>query len=101
MFETNEQRHALFVRMQAYLSTLSGPLRLERIPMRLWGVEWSDLSFDDRHVLCGVVARLGWTKRWPHWFAPGHDPQQAGQTPIDAPAAIHATPDAETSPRAA
>ena len=74
MFETNGQRNALFIRLQAYLSTLSGPLRLERIPMRLWGVEWKDMSYDDRHILAGVVARLGWQQRFPHWFAPGHTP---------------------------
>lgn len=102
MFETSSKaRSELFALIQSYLADKRGPIRIERLPARLLGIEWSDMSFDDRFIVAGVVSRLGWTKRWPHWFAPGHDPQQAGQTPIDAPAAIHATPDDDVCQRAA
>ena len=74
MFENSHSRSEAFAKIQDHLSTKTGPLRLERIPKRLWAVEWADMSFDDRHVVAGVVARLGWVRQWPYWFAPGREP---------------------------
>lgn len=102
MFETSSKaRSELFALIQSYLADKRGPIRIERLPARLLGIEWKDMSYDDRFIVAGVVARLGWIKRWPHWFAPGHDPRQAPRTPIDAPAATSAALDAGGDQRAA
>ena len=82
MFETSSlARSELFALIQGYLADKQGPIRIERLPARLLGVEWSDLSYDDRFIICGVVARLNWVKHWPHWFAPGCAPGPADARP--------------------
>jgi hypothetical protein len=72
MLESMQDRRALFFKMSKYLDGKSGPIRAERLPEHLgMGVTYFDMSADDKRVVCGTLARLGFEQRpgdWPHWY---------------------------------
>lgn len=72
MFESTSARADVFARMQAHVATKDGPLRVERLSGRLFGIEWRDLAASDQRIILGALKRLGWTQgKWPYWWPAG------------------------------
>jgi hypothetical protein len=63
MLESTAAKSDLFSKMSAYLSAKSGPIRAERLPEHLLGVEYSTLSQSDKRIICGTLARCGFEQR--------------------------------------
>jgi hypothetical protein len=62
MIESLEQKVA------EYLDERSGPLRVERISARVFGIEWQDVTAEDRGRIIRAVRIAGFKQlSWPLW----------------------------------
>lgn len=68
-FASTEAKSKLLAAMREYLADKDGPLRLERLASRVAGQPWNLMSYADRAIIAGAVARCGFTSPiWPHWI---------------------------------
>ncbi len=74
MLESTQAKSSLFRAMSEFLKSKQGPIRPERLPPAVLGVEWRDMSKEDKRILVATLARCGFDHDLadgPQWFRKG------------------------------